>query len=212
MLGVPVLQVYGLTETTAICTMDHPAHVQAGFVGSAIDGVEMKLGNQEEILVRGPNIFLGYWNRPQATAEAMLDGWFHTGDQGEVNERGNWRITGRVKNILIPASGHKVPPEPIEEMLLRALPGAQQIVLLGNGRSFLAAVVTGAVAREEVAQALERINPQLPHYKRVHAFHIAAEPFSFENGLLTAMGKPKRDAIAARYQQEVDALYARQPA
>ena len=212
MLGVPVLQVYGLTETTAICTMDHPAHVEPGFVGPAIDGVEMKRGEQDEILVRGPNVFLGYWNRPQATAEAMQDGWFHTGDQGEVNERGNWRITGRVKNILVPASGHKVAPEPIEEMLLRTLPGAQQVVLLGNGRSFLTAVITGTVSRDQVSRALDEINPQLPHYKRVHAFHIAAEPFSFENGLLTAMGKLKRDAIAARYQQEVDALYARQPA
>ncbi len=212
MLGVPVLQVYGLTETTAICTMDHPARVQPGFVGPAVDGVEMKLGEQNEILVRGPNLFLGYWNRPQATAEALRDGWFHTGDQGEVNERGNWRITGRVKDILIPASGHKVAPEPIEEMLLRALPGAQQVVLLGNGRSFLTAVITGDASRDQVARALEQINPQLPHYKRVHGFHISAEPFSFENGLLTAMGKLKRDAIAARYQQEVEALYARQPA
>src|SRR4029077_6104858 len=90
MLGIPVLQVYGLTETTAICTMDNPRHVEAGTVGPAIPGIEMKLGDQSEILVRGPNIFLGYWNRPQETAKTLSHGWFHTGDQGERTPGGNW--------------------------------------------------------------------------------------------------------------------------
>src|SRR5579864_7618861 len=92
MLGIPVLQVYGLTETTAICTMDDPRDVQPGRVGSAVAGVEMKLGENDEILVHGPNVFPGYWNRPEETAEAMRNGWFHTGDQGEVDASGNWRI------------------------------------------------------------------------------------------------------------------------
>src|SRR5713226_2886694 len=91
MLGVPVLQVYGLTETTAICTMDHPERIEAGRVGPAIAGIEMRLGESDEILVRGPNVFPGYWNRPQETAEVSRNGWFHTGDQGEVNDAGNWR-------------------------------------------------------------------------------------------------------------------------
>ena len=92
MLGIPVLQVYGLTETTAICTMDDPRHVEPGRVGPAISGVEMKLGENDELIVRGPNIFPGYWNRPQETAKALRNGWFHTGDQGEVNAAGNWRM------------------------------------------------------------------------------------------------------------------------
>src|SRR5262249_3696431 len=82
MLGLPVLQVYGLTETTAVCTMDRPGQIRPGHVGSTIDGIEMKLGENNEILVRGPNLFRGYWSRPAATSNAMLDGWFHTGDQG----------------------------------------------------------------------------------------------------------------------------------
>src|SRR5581483_5120189 len=81
MLGIPVLQVYGLTETTAICTMDDPRHVDAGRVGPAISGVEMRLSDNDEIVVRGPNIFSGYWNRPEATAAVLRDGWFYTGDQ-----------------------------------------------------------------------------------------------------------------------------------
>ena len=96
MLGIPVLQVYGLTETTAICTMDDPtAEVVPGRVGPAIAGVEMQVGENYEIVVRGPNIFPGYWKRPEETARVLRDGWFHTGDQGEVDETGNWKIVGR---------------------------------------------------------------------------------------------------------------------
>ena len=207
MLGLPVLQVYGLTETTAICTMDHPHHVVPGRVGPAIPGIEMKLGADDEILVRGPNIFSGYWNRPQETARVFVEDWFRTGDQGEVDAAGNWNVIGRLKNLIIPASGHNIAPEPIEEMVLRSLTGAQQVVLVGNGRSFLSALVTGKVTREEVEGALEKVNAQFPHYKRIHAFHISAEPFTIENGLLTANGKLKRDAIAARFRTEIEEFY-----
>ncbi len=207
MLGIPVLQVYGLTETTAICTMDDPGHVEPGRVGPAIRGIEMKLGENDEIIVRGPNVFPGYWNRPQETAKALRDGWFHTGDQGEVNAAGNWRITGRIKNLIILGSGHNIAPEPIEDEVLRLLPGAQQVVLVGNGRGYVSAVVTGAVTREQVQAALDAVNPSLPHYKRVRAFHIYSEPFSIENGLLTANGKLKRDLIAARLKEEIEEMY-----
>jgi len=212
MLGIPVLQVYGLTETTGICTMDDPRRIRPGYVGSAIDGIEMKLGNLDEILVRGPGLFLGYWNRTTATAEAMRDGWFRSGDQGEVTEDGYWRITGRIKNLIVLSSGHNVAPEPIEEKLLHALPDAQQVVVIGNGRSFLTAIVTGEVSEDQAGRALEAVNPQLPHYKRVHAFHLAPEPFSMDNGLLTVNGKLKRDAIALRYRDEIEALYPKQSA
>ena len=212
MLGLPVLQVYGLTETTAICTMDHPDRIEPGCVGSAIDGMEMKLGVNNEILVRGPNIFRGYWNRAEATAEVVRDGWFHTGDQGEVTAKGNWRITGRIKNLIVPASGHNVAAEPIEEKLRQAVPGVTQVMIVGNGRPFLAAVITGAVSRERVEEVLGSVNPSLPHYKRVQAFFIVPEPFTNENGLLTVNGKLKRDAIAARYAGEIEALYQKQTA
>lgn len=207
MLGIPVLQVYGLTETTAICTADDPRRVEPGRVGPAMRGVEMKLGEQDEILVRGPNIFAGYWNRPQETAKALRDGWFHTGDQGEVNAAGNWKIVGRIKNLVILNSGHNIAPEPIEDELLNGLPDAQQVVLVGNGRSYLSAIVTGSVTQEKVQRAIDAVNTSLPHYKQIRAFHIEAEPFSIENGLLTANGKLKRDAIAGRLKDEIEALY-----
>jgi long-chain acyl-CoA synthetase len=208
MLGIPVLQVYGLTETTAICTMDDPdGKVVPGRVGPAITGVEMKLGENDEILVRGPNVFPGYWGRVQETAKVLRDGWFSTGDQGEVDAAGNWKIIGRIKNLIVLGSGHNIGPEPIEEKILQNLPGASQVVLVGNARGYLAALVTGRVASEGVQAALDVVNRGLPHYKQVRAFHIVSDPFTIESGLLTANGKLKRDLIAERFQSEIDGMY-----
>jgi len=212
MIGIPVLQVYGLTETTAICTMDHPREVTAGCVGPAIPGVEMKLGDGDEILVRGLNLFAGYWNRPEATTKAFLDGWFRTGDQGAVGPDGNWRIVGRVKNLIVLSSGHNVAPEPIEEKLAQLLPGAQQVVVMGNGRSFLTALVTGAVSQEQAGRAVETVNAGMPHYKCLRGFHLHAEPLTIESGLLTANGKLRRDAIADYFRDSVEELYRTQKA
>jgi long-chain acyl-CoA synthetase len=208
MLGIRVLQVYGLTETTAICTMDDPGHVVPGRVGPAIPAIEMKLSENDEIIVRGPNIFPGYWNRPDETAKALRDAWFHTGDQGDQDASGNWRIVGRLKNLIILGSGHNVAPEPIEDKLLQEIPGAQQVVLVGNGKGYLSAIVTGEVNETLVQAAIDRVNAPSPHYKQVRAFHLRREPFTIDNGLLTANGKLKRDAIAAQLKSEIDELYA----
>lgn len=208
MLGVPVLQAYGLTETTAICTLDDPAHVEPGYVGPAIPGIEMKLGDNQEILVRGPNVFSCYWNRPEETAKVLRDGWFHTGDQGEVNARGNWKITGRIKNLIILNSGHNIAPEPLEEELARYLPGAQ-VMLAGNGRSYLVALVAAnsGVTDAGVRAALDNMNERLPHYRKVRAFHRTPEPFTIESGMLTANGKLRRDAVVAKFTQQIEELY-----
>jgi long-subunit acyl-CoA synthetase (AMP-forming) len=105
------------------------------------------------------------------------------------------------------SSGHNVAPEPLEETLVRSIPGALHVVLVGDQRSYLAALVTGDVKREQVEAAVARFNDGLPHYKRVHSFHICPEAFTIENGLLTANGKLKRDTIAARYAAEIEAMY-----
>jgi long-chain acyl-CoA synthetase len=208
MLGIPVLQAYGLTETTGICTLDDPrVPVEPGYVGTAISGIEMKLAENEEIVVRGPHIFPGYWNRPEETARVLQDGWFHTGDQGEVNVRGNWRISGRIKNLIILNSGHNIAPEPIEERISRLLPAAQQVVVVGNGRGYLCALLTGTVEPATVQAALDAVNPELPHYRQIRSFTIFREAFTPESGLLTAMGKVRRDAINARYASEINAMY-----
>lgn len=207
MLGIPVLQVYGLTETTGICTMDDPHHPVPGRVGPTIAGVEMKLGDNDEIIVRGPNVFPGYWNRPQQTADVIKDGWFHTGDQGEIDSTGTWRIVGRIKNLIVLGSGHKIAPETIEEEIARHLPAAQQVVIVGNGRGYLSAIVTGSVGSEQVQAALDAVNPHLPHYKQVRAFCLRTEAFSIENGMLTANGKLKRDLISSRMNDEIENMY-----
>ncbi len=208
MLGIRVLQAYGLTETTGICTLDDPrVPVEPGYVGTAISGIEMKLGENEEILTLGPHIFPGYWNRPEETARVLQDGWFRTGDQGEVNVRGNWRISGRIKNLIILNSGHNIAPEPIEEKLARLLPAAQQLVVVGNGRSYLCALITGAVGQAAVQAALDAVNPELPHYRQIRNFSIVGDGFTPESGLLTANGKLRRDAINARYSSEISAMY-----
>jgi len=207
MLGIPVLQVYGLTETTGICTMDDPTKPVQGRVGPSIPGIEMKLAENDEIVVRGPNIFPGYWNRPQQTAEVLRDGWFHTGDQGEIDSTGTWRIVGRIKNLIVLGSGHKLSPESIEEEISRHLPAAQQVVIVGNGRGYLSAIVTGAVTREQVQAVVDAVNSHLPHYRQVRAFCLRPEPFSIENGLLTANGKLKRDLISAQMKNEIEDMY-----
>jgi long-chain acyl-CoA synthetase len=216
MLALPVLQVYGLTETTGICTMDHPHHFVPGRVGPAIPGVEMTLADHGEILVRGPNIFPGYWRRPAETAQALAGGWFHSGDQGEVDRGGNWRITGRLKSLIILSSGHNIAPEPIEDAIAAGLPEAQQVMLVGNQRSFLAAIVAaranGASSTSRIQSVLDALNAGAPHYKQVRAFHVVPEPFSIESGLLTPNGKLKRDAIAARFASEIESLYQKRPA
>ena len=169
----------------------------------------MKLGENDEIVVRGPNVFPGYWNRPQESTKVLCDGWFHTGDQGEVNVCGNWRIIGRIKNLIILNSGHNIAPEPIEDRIQQVLPGAQQVVLVGNGKGYLCALVTGSVSDDTVQAALDEINPELPHYRQIRNFVVLREAFTPENGLLTANGKLRRDAINTRFAAEIAAMYGR---
>ena len=213
MLGIPVLQAYGLTETTAICTLDDPRNAaEPGYVGQAVPGIEMKIADNEEIVVRGPHIFAGYWNRPEETARVLRDGWFHTGDQGEVNPRGNWRIIGRLKNLIVLNSGHNVAPEPIEDKIAQYLPGAAQVVVVGNGRGYLCALIAGSVEPSAVQVALEAVNPTVPHYRQIRNFAVTATALTPENGLLTVNGKLRRDAINARFAAEINAMYDRKRA
>lgn len=209
MLGIPVYQVYGLTETTAIVTMDTPeGRVVPGRVGPALRGVEVRIGEGEELQVKGPNIFARYWDKPDATEAAFTeDGWFRTGDRGEVDEHGNWRIIGRVKNLLVPSSGHNVAPEPLEQLLVERIEGVEQALVVGHGRSFLSAILTGEASEEAIQEGIDAINGELPHYKRIRAFHLAAEPFTVENELLTANQKVRRDAVEDAYAEQIAGMY-----
>src|SRR6516225_4150251 len=208
MLGIPIWQVYGLTETCGICTMDDPRLTsEPGRLGQAIPGIDLMVGENEEILVRGPNVFPGYWNRPEETARALEGGVFHTGDQGEVNSKGNWRISGRIKNLIILNSGHNIAPEPIEDKIAQLVPGAQQVVIVRNGRGYLCALIVGPAEEARVQAAIDQVNTELPHYRQVRNFVMLKESFTPESGLLTANGKLRRDAIGARFADEIEKLY-----
>jgi len=115
-----------------------------------------------------------------------------------------------LKNLIILNSGHNIAPEPIEEELFRAVPGTQHVMLVGNGRSFLAAIISGTAAGAEIDSQLERVNAPLPHYRKIRKYHAAQELFTIENGLLTANGKLRRDMIAARFATEIEQMYAKQ--
>jgi long-chain acyl-CoA synthetase len=209
LIELPVYQVYGLTETTAIVSMDRPRAARPGKVGHPIDACEVKLGEGDELLVRGPNVFAGYWNKPEATSDAFTsDGWFRTGDQARIDEHGRLEIVGRVKNILVPESGHNVAPEPIEQRLLERIPGLTQAVVIGHGRPYLTAILAGELDRSEASRGIDAINDELPHYRRIRAFHLSDELFSVENGLLTANQKLRRAAIESHYADAIRRLYA----
>jgi long-chain acyl-CoA synthetase len=213
MLGIPVWQVYGLTETCGICTMDDPQiPSEPGRVGQAVPGIDLMVGENDEIVVRGPNIFPGYWNRPEETAAALKGAVFHTGDQGEVNSKGNWRISGRIKNLIILNSGHNIAPEPIEEEIAQRLEGAQQVVIVGNGRGYLCALITGTAEANAAQAAIDQVNTELPHYRQVRNFSMIKDAFTPESGLLTANGKLRRDAINSRFREEIERMYEKHAA
>ena len=198
-IGLPVYQVYGLTETTAVCTLDRedPSQVVAGRVGFAIDGVELRRDDTGEIHARGPNIFAGYWRNPEATARVLSNGWLRTGDHGDVDAHGNWRIAGRVDNLIVRPNGHKVAPERLEELLASQLPSAQHVVVVDDGARGLMAVVAGSVAKAQVAEAIAWVNTRVAPHEAIRGSRIHGQPFTIENGMLTANGKIKRDRVAA---------------
>ncbi|OZA28139.1 MAG: long-chain fatty acid--CoA ligase [Hydrogenophilales bacterium 17-61-9] len=232
-LGVDILQGYGLTETSPVISVNRPEDNEPTSVGPALPGVEVKLGEHDELLTRSPAVMLGYWKNPETT-QAMIDtdGWLHTGDQVRIGPRGHITITGRLKEILVLSTGEKVSPADVEQSLA-ACPLLEQVMVVGDGRSFLTALVVprpDALARiaralhlpetgdrvlaqnpEICRHVLEQLQPclhDLPGYARLAGVALLDEAMSVENGLLTPTLKLKRNAILKRYQDKVDALYA----
>lgn len=230
-VGLVVLEGYGLTETTAPATVNTPDMIRIGTVGRPLPGVGVRVAPDGEILVRGVNVFRGYHNDPEATAEAMHDGWFATGDLGEVDRDGFLRITGRKKEILVTAGGKNVSPGPLEDRL-RAFPLISQCMVVGDGRPFVAALVTldeemlpvwaqshglegltveqareHELVRAEVQRAVDEANTSVSRAESIRKFTILAEDFTTDNGLLTPSLKLKRSRITDLLQEEVEALY-----
>ena len=230
-LGVPLLQGYGLTEAAPIVSVNLSDDNVPDSVGAPLPGVEIKLAGQDELLLRGPNVMLGYWNCPQDTREAIdADGWLHTGDQARIVGRRLY-ITGRLKEILITSTGEKIAPADLE-MAITSDPLFAQAMVVGEGMPYLAAlIVLGPEAWLEAAKTLSldagdpaslkaaallravrdkirRLLRRFPSHTRVRETWLTLQPWTIENGLITPTLKIKRAQIEQRFAREIRELYA----
>ncbi len=207
-LGLPIIQGYGLTETSPVLAANRLGDNDPTSVGRALENVALRCDKYGELLARGPNIMLGYWNNPAATAAVIDDdGWFHTGDQVRI-DGGRVYITGRVKDIIVLSNGEKVSPADAEQAILRDAV-FEQIMLLGEGRPKLGLLVVSKL--EDEAELCARANKQLydfPGYARICHIVRVGEPWTVENGLLTPTLKIKRKEMMARYAREIEKMYA----
>jgi len=232
-LGLPVLQGYGLTETSPVISGNHPENNFPDSVGQPIRDVQVKLGEQNALLVKGPNVMLGYWNNPEATKAIIdADGWLNTGDVVRINETGHIYITGRIKEIIVMSNGEKIPPSDMELAILND-PLFDQVMIIGEAHPYLVALVVVNPAawqnfakeigvRADMPEALvdsrvegkvlKRIALDLrgfPGYAHVRRVLLLQEPWTTENGLLTPTLKFKRDKVAEKFAAQIRQLYER---
>jgi long-chain acyl-CoA synthetase len=230
-LGVEIVQGYGMTETSPVVAANAPGDNDPSTVGRPLWGVEVRIGGQQELQVRGPNVMRGYWNRPEDTGRAFVDGWLRTGDQAAI-EQGRLRILGRIKDIIVTATGEKIAPLDVEQALM-ADPLFEQACVFGEGRPFIGCVLQldakrwQALARElgldpespaalSSAAALRAVEPRmtaatsaLPRHGQPRRAILTLTPWTTANGLLTPTLKLKRRNVEARFADEIEALYKR---
>lgn len=229
-LGLPLTEGYGLTEAAPVVTNTTPEELRPGWVGLPLPGLEIRLGPQDELFVRGPNLMQGYWHQPDATALAIdADGWLHTGDLAEIQD-GYVAIRGRLKDILVTSTGHKIPPADME-MALTMDPLIAQAMVVGEGRSHIAALLVLAPEpweRLATGRGLDPTDPDaltnpgileqvlslvadrlaaFPGYAQVRAVHLSLSPWTVENGLMTPTMKIKRPALEEHFASVIDTLY-----
>ena len=230
-LGLPIVQGYGMTESAPVVAANTPEDNDPSTVGRVLPGVEVAIGENKELLVRGPNVMRGYWKREEDTARALAGGWLHTGDQAAI-EDGRVRILGRVKEIIVTSTGEKIAPVDLE-MAMMADPLFEQAYAFGDNRPFIASIVVlGRGPWERLARglgldpadpaslhapaavhaALERIKELtqgFPYYAQPRAVALTLEPWTVENGLITPTLKLKRNNLVARFGDVIEGLYRR---
>ncbi len=232
-IGLPVAEVYGQTENGGVSTINPPGAVRIGTVGRAVPGVELTVADDDELLVRGANVTVGYYHQPDATAELVdPDGWMHTGDLGTIDADGYLTIIGRKKDLIINASGKNISPQEIETRL-RYEPLISQAVVVGDGRPYLTALLTldaealhewatthgrtGASVEdlacdpevlEEVGESVERVNLEHARVEGIKRWHVLPQDLTVAGGELTPTMKVKRNAVADRHADVIDSLYA----
>ena len=230
-VGLSIIEGYGLTETAPILTVNPPDAPRAGTVGRALPGVELRIADDGEILARGPNIMGGYYNKPDASADALRDGWFHTGDVGTIDEHGYLKITDRKKDLLVTSGGKKIAPQPIEASLKRS-PIVAEAVLLGDRRKFAAVLIVPEFsalerrlkdlgrppgARDELVtrpdvlalyqEIIDGLNRELAQFERIKKIALLPVEFSIETGELTPTLKVKRKVVEERWRDTIEKLY-----
>jgi long-chain acyl-CoA synthetase len=231
--GLVVLQGYGLTETSPLVSFPSYVKHRFGTVGRVIDGGEVKLGEGGEICYRGPNVMLGYWNKPEDTAAVLVDGWLHTGDVGHIDADGYLQITDRIKDLIVTSNGKKIAPSAIEG-LLASDPLFEHTLLLGDNRPYLTLLVAPSLphletigrqlqltwshrdellSHPEVLAELQRrvaaLTTKLASYEQIRDLRLLIEDFTQENGLLTPTLKVKRKEVERRFSKLVDDMYER---
>ena len=231
-IGLTVLEGYGLTETTAPATLNTPELIKIGTVGPPLPGVSIQIADDGEILVKGNSVFSAYRNNEKATNDAIVDGWFHTGDIGELDNDGFLRITGRKKELLITAGGKNVAPAVLEDRL-RAHPLVSQCIVVGDQKPFIGALLTldaemlpswaannglrglsldeartNEVVRAEIQKAVDGANEAVSRAESIRKFTVLSGDFTEDNGYLTPSLKLKRNAVMKDFGPDVEALYA----
>jgi long-chain acyl-CoA synthetase len=208
-LGLPILEGYGLTETSPVICVNRIGATRLGTVGQRIPGVDVKIAEDGEILARGPNIMKGYYNKPEETAKVMIDGWFATGDIGELDADGYLKITDRKKDLFKTSGGKYIAPSVIEGRL-KLSPRILNAVVIGDARKFPSALIVPAkgVTREEIAKEVATLNESLAHHEQLKKFELIDTDFTIDGGELTPTMKVRRKVVEKKYKQLIDAIYA----
>ena len=213
-IDLVILELYGLSETSGPLSYNVPGKTKLGSVGPALPGTEVRIAADGEILTRGPNVFMGYLDEPEATRAALVDGWLHTGDLGVIDADGFVTITGRKKELLITAGGKNIAPKNLEGGIKAACPLIADVVVIGDRRKYLTALVTLAEAtpapadvREQIQKAIDAVNETIARSEQIKKFTILPIPFSIEAGELTPTMKIKRSVVNEKYAREIEAMY-----
>ena len=207
-IGLPTLQGYGLTETSPVVSCNIPGKIKIETVGPPFKTNEVKIADDGEILVKGENVMLGYWNMEKESSEIIQDGWLHTGDIGEITKDGKLKITDRKKEIIVSLGGDNISPSKIENLLCLNEKIKQSFVY-GDNKTYLVALVVSETKenKKEIEIYLENLNKTLSLVEKVKKFKIIKEEFTIENGMLTPTLKLKRKKILENYKQDLEKLY-----
>jgi len=210
-VGLPTLQGYGLTETSPVVSCNPIHNIKVETVGPPFKGNQVRIAEDGEILVKGENVMLGYWNKKEETDKVIVNGWLHTGDIGEIDlEDGYLRITDRKKDIIVSAGGDNISPAKIENMITNE-PEIDQCMIYGDKKNYLVALVVPSKdflnEKEKINNAIEKINKKLTLLEKIKKIQLIDENFSIENGLMTPTMKVKRKKVTEKYKNQLEELY-----